>query len=165
MTQVKEDVSAYVTKYGHVSTACRLNVEDELLLLQHVKTDPVRKQFLSAVAEAGKREPGAEAVKVPFEGAPCEVGGNTMNVYNSNLGLQMTGAMAQDNGAKLQGPSKPFFSRAILPNFSVLDRSCLWWLGARMWRVNLPSCVKSIPNSCLTPRIVFSSCRRPQVQV
>ena len=24
-----------------------------------------------------------------------------------------------------------------------------------MWRVNLPWCVKSIPNSCLTPRIAF----------
>ena len=29
-----------------------------------------------------------------------------------------------------------------------------------MWRVNLPSCVKSILNSCSTPHIVFPSCRR-----
>ena len=34
--------------------------------------------------------------------------------------------------------------------------------GARMWRVNLPWCVKSILNSCLTPRIAFSSCRHRQ---
>ena len=27
--------------------------------------------------------------------------------------------------------------------------------------VKLPWCVKSIPNPCLTPRIVFPSCRRP----
>ena len=31
--------------------------------------------------------------------------------------------------------------RLILPNFSVLARACLWCLGARMWRVNLPACV------------------------
>ena len=49
----------------------------------------------------------------------------------------------------------------ILPSFSVLARACLWCLGARVWRVNLPSCVKSISNSCLTPRIVLLSCRRP----
>ena len=34
-----------------------------------------------------------------------------------------------------------------------------------MWRVNLPSCVKSIPSSCLTPRIVFPSCHRPNFQL
>ena len=45
----------------------------------------------------------------------------------------------------LEGPSKPFSPRPILPNFSVLARACLWCLGARTWRVNLPSRVKSIP--------------------
>ena len=49
-----------------------------------------------------------------------------------------------------QSPS----SRPIPPSFSVLARACLWCLGARMWRVNLPLCVKSILNSCLTPRIL-----------
>ena len=27
------------------------------------------------------------------------------------------------------GPSKPFFPRPILPNFSVLARACLWFFG------------------------------------
>ena len=39
-----------------------------------------------------------------------------------------------------------FFPRPIPPSFSVLARACLWYLGARMRRVNLPRGVKRIPN-------------------
>ena len=38
------------------------------------------------------------------------------------------------------GPSTSFFLRPIPPSFPVLARACLWCLGARKWRVNLPSC-------------------------
>ena len=57
-------------------------------------------------------------------------------------GGRSTGAIGRSS---FIGPPKPFFPRLILPNFSVLARACLWCLGARMWRVNLPSCVKSTP--------------------
>ena len=40
-----------------------------------------------------------------------------------------------------------FFPQSpIPPSFSVLARACLWYLGARMWCVNLPRGVKSVPN-------------------
>ena len=42
-------------------------------------------------------------------------------------------------------PVKALFPRPIPPRFPVLARAHLWCLVARMWRVNLPSCVKSIP--------------------
>ena len=58
-------------------------------------------------------------------------------------------------------PVKALFSRPIPPSFSVLARARLWCLGARMWRVNLPRGVKSIPNPRLTPHILVPSCRRP----
>ena len=54
-----------------------------------------------------------------------------------------------------------FFPRPIPPSFSVLARAWLWYLGAQMWRVNLPRGVKSIPNPRLTPRILFPSWHRP----
>ena len=101
-----------------------------------------------------KEHKGTDALKTPAAVASLEAlleGASTLAVEVDNVSAEST----------YSGPSKPFFPRLILPNFSVLARACLWCLGARMWRVNLPSCVKSIPNSCLTPRIVFSSCRRP----
>ena len=61
-------------------------------------------------------------------------------------------------GAGSVRPAKALSFRPIPPSFLVLARARLWCLGARMWRVNLPWCVKSIPNSCLTPRIAFPSC-------
>ena len=42
-------------------------------------------------------------------------------------------------------PVKALFFRPIPPSFLVLARARLWCLGARMWRVNLPWYVKSIP--------------------
>jgi thiol-disulfide isomerase/thioredoxin len=92
--EVKGDFSGYVTKYGHVSTSCRLTVEDEQLLLQHVKSDPTRGQYLDAVKEAGKRQPSDDPVTIPFEGAPCEVGGSGLQVCYANLGVGMTQKMS-----------------------------------------------------------------------
>ena len=68
-----------------------------------------------------------------------------------------------------RGPVKALFPRSIPPNFPVLARACLWCLGARMWHVNLPRGVKSIPNPRLTPHILFpswqsgSSCLRTSI--
>ena len=70
----------------------------------------------------------------------------------------------QHCGPSRQSPRNPSLPRPIPPSFPVLARACLWCLGARMWRVDLPWGVKSVPNPRLTPRILFlswhSSCAR-----
>merc|ERR550537_2012400 len=69
--KVEDDMAGYRDKYGHVSTACRLTVEDENLLLQH-HSDPTRSKYLEAVQGASDRKPDDPSIVVPFAGAPCE---------------------------------------------------------------------------------------------
>ena len=56
---------------------------------------------------------------------------------------------------EVSGSVKALFPRSIPPSFPVLARACLWCLGARTWRVNLPRGVTGTPSPRLTPRIVF----------
>ena len=89
----------------------------------------------TTIHEALQRSPPAHHLQPRALLPPAAAGSRFSQHVRGSLGLVATAG----------GPSKPFFPRLILPNFSVLARACLWRLGARMWRVKLPSCVKSIP--------------------
>ena len=58
-------------------------------------------------------------------------------------------------------PVQPSSLPLILLNLPVLTPACLWCLCAPIRVLTAPSCVKAIPNPCLTLRILPPPWRRP----
>jgi hypothetical protein len=111
--KVEDDLSGYITKYGHVSTVCRLSVEDEQLLLGH-HGNPTRTQYLNAVTEAAVQPPaaeGGEPVTIDFDGAPCSVGGEAMQALLLHLGQRLGKRLAGDGGRGLLGRTQFKYER------------------------------------------------------
>ena len=92
--ELEKDVREYYPRQAHTHAFCRLSLEEERAILDHVAgggssrgpagADPRRREYLKAVEEAGME--GAEQdVAIEFSGSPCQVGGDLISGWMRHL--------------------------------------------------------------------------------